>query len=43
MKLSNNELAMVSGGSIKWYVFGGIASFLAGIISGFFNPKSCNR
>ena len=46
VNLSNTELNKISGGGISitlWYVIGGAATFIAGLISGFVNPKSCNK
>ena len=43
-KLSNDELTSINGGGrILWYVLGSAASFIAGIITGWFNPKACNK
>ena len=42
--LSNQELALVSGGAIKWtigIVLGAIGAFLAGVLDGYLRPK-CN-
>lgn len=41
--LSYKKLAELNGGGrTLWYLLGGIATFLAGLISGFVNPKKCN-
>lgn len=42
--LNNQELALVSGGAIKWtigFVIGAIGVFLAGVLDGYLRPK-CN-
>ena len=43
--LTNADMYKVKGGAIKWGVFAGIgafASFIAGVVDGFINPKKCN-
>jgi len=43
-ELTNEKLSNVTGGGrILIYVLGGMASFLAGVITGWFNPKACNK
>ena len=41
--ITDKKLAELNGGGrTLWYLLGGIATFLAGLISGFVNPKKCN-
>lgn len=45
MQLTNKQLYNISGGSIlsKSLVFGGIITFIIGVIDGFLRPLKCNR
>ncbi len=41
--LSYNALDDVTGGGkTLWYIIGGLSAFLAGVFSGFMNPRACN-
>ena len=43
-KLNNDELNDTIGGArLVWKIIGAAASFLAGFITGWFNPSSCNK
>ena len=43
-ELTEQKLNDVTGGGrILIYVLGAAASFLAGVITGWFNPKACNK
>lgn len=48
MELKNDELLKVEGGAIKFgatifFILGGLAAFITGIIDGYFNPVKCNK
>ena len=46
MELSKEELKEINGGGIlkyKFLIFGGIISFIAGIIDGYTRPLKCNQ
>ncbi len=43
-KINNNELKKVNGGGIGWYIaFGGVITFLIGVVDGYIRPLSCNK
>ena len=45
MELSRKELNNISGGGVikaKMYVFGGMITFIIGILDGFLRPLKCN-
>jgi len=46
MKLTNNELLKIMGGSVNWSmvsVIGTIISFIAGIVDGYLRPIKCTK
>ena len=43
-KLKDNELNDINGGArFLWHIVGAAATFIVGFITGWFNPKSCNK
>ena len=43
-RLKTEELQNITGGGkALWFIIGSAASFVAGFITGWFNPKSCNK
>jgi len=44
MKLNNEQLNEITGGGrLVWKIIGASISFLAGFITGWFNPTACNK
>lgn len=46
MNLTKEELSNINGGAIKlalskWFIGGGIVTFVVGVISGYLRPLSC--
>ncbi len=47
LKINNQELMNIRGGAVSWgtvgLIFGGVLTFLIGVLDGFKRPLKCNR